>query len=125
MDVEDQIPPTLPLQKGAIPPLWKEGLGEISTTICLFNYGLLSKFHGSIRLGGKSLILILSQSRQRVLIMARPLCVNIQDLTPSFTPLEIVPRCSAEGLGFIIIPAGFNAPLGFESQRLEFLTGFT
>jgi hypothetical protein len=22
MDVEDQIPPTLPLQKGGIPPLW-------------------------------------------------------------------------------------------------------
>jgi len=57
--------------------------------------------------------------------MARPVCVNIRDLTPSFTPLEIMPRCSAEGLGFIIIPAGFNAPLGFESQRLEFLTGFT
>ena len=36
----------------------------------------------------------------------------------SFTPLEIMPRCSAAGLGFIIIPAGFNAPL-------EFLTGFT
>ena len=35
-----------------------------------------------------------------------------------FTPLEIKPRCSAAGLGFIIIPAGFNAPL-------EFLTGFT
>ena len=35
-----------------------------------------------------------------------------------FTPLEIMPRCSAAGLGFIIIPAGFNAPL-------EFLTGFT
>ncbi len=57
--------------------------------------------------------------------MARPLCVNIRDLAPSFTPLEIMPRCSAEGLGFIIIPAGFNAPLGFESQRLEFLMGFT
>ena len=42
-----------------------------------------------------------------------------------FTPLEIMPRCSAPGLGFIIIPAGFNAPLGFELQRLEFLTGFT
>jgi len=35
-----------------------------------------------------------------------------------FTPLEIMPRCSAAGLGFRIIPAGFNAPL-------EFLTGFT
>ncbi len=57
--------------------------------------------------------------------MVRSLCVNVQDLAPSFTPLEIMPRCSAEGLGFIIIPAGFNAPLGFESQRLEFLTGFT
>ena len=35
-----------------------------------------------------------------------------------FTPLEIMPRCSAAGLDFRIIPAGFNAPL-------EFLTGFT
>ena len=43
---------------------------------------------------------------------------------------------AAAGLQFRIIPAGFipfrdksltgfNAPLGFESQRLEFLTGFT
>ena len=32
---------------------------------------------------------------------------------------------AAGGLDFRIIPAGFNAPLGFESQRLEFLTGFT
>ena len=35
-----------------------------------------------------------------------------------FTPLEIMPRCSAAGLDFRIIPAGFYAPL-------EFLTGFT
>jgi len=35
-----------------------------------------------------------------------------------FTPLEIMPRCSAAGSDFRIIPAGFNAPL-------EFLTGFT
>jgi hypothetical protein len=35
-----------------------------------------------------------------------------------FTPLEIMPRCSAAGLDLRIIPAGFNAPL-------EFLTGFT
>ena len=35
-----------------------------------------------------------------------------------FTPLEIMPRYSAAGLDFRIIPAGFNAPL-------EFLTGFT
>jgi hypothetical protein len=35
-----------------------------------------------------------------------------------FTPLEIMPHCSAAGLDFRIIPAGFNAPL-------EFLTGFT
>ena len=42
MDVEDQIPPTLPLQKGEFPLFGKEGLGEIFTTICLFNYGFLS-----------------------------------------------------------------------------------
>ena len=35
-----------------------------------------------------------------------------------FTPLEIMPRCSAAGLDLRIIPAEFNAPL-------EFLTGFT
>jgi hypothetical protein len=35
-----------------------------------------------------------------------------------FTPLEIMPRCSAAGLDFRIIQAGFNA-------LLEFLTGFT
>ena len=35
-----------------------------------------------------------------------------------FTPLEIMPRCSAAELDFKIIPEGFNAPL-------EFLTGFT
>jgi len=35
-----------------------------------------------------------------------------------FTPLEIIPRCSATGLDSRIIPAGFNAPP-------EFLTGFT
>jgi len=35
-----------------------------------------------------------------------------------FTPLEIMPHCSAAGLDFIKISAGFNA-------SLEFLTGFT
>jgi len=35
-----------------------------------------------------------------------------------FTPLEIMPHCSAARLGFIIISAGFYDPL-------EFLTGFT
>jgi len=30
-----------------------------------------------------------------------------------FTPLEIMPRCSAVGLHFRIIPVGFNVPLGF------------
>jgi hypothetical protein len=34
------------------------------------------------------------------------------------TPLEIMPRCSAAGSDFRIIPGGFNAPL-------EFLTGLT
>jgi hypothetical protein len=36
-----------------------------------------------------------------------------------------MPRCSAVRLDFRIIPAEFNTRLGFESQRLEFLTGFT
>jgi len=43
-----------------------------------------------------------------------------------FTPLEIMPRCSAAGLDFRIIPAGFSTP-PVESlwvERLEFLTGF-
>jgi hypothetical protein len=30
-------------QKGDFPLFGKEGLGEIFTTICLFNYGLVSK----------------------------------------------------------------------------------
>jgi hypothetical protein len=48
MDIEDQIPPPLPLQKGGISPFWQRGIslpagrqGEIFKTICLFNYGLL------------------------------------------------------------------------------------
>jgi hypothetical protein len=32
------------LQKGGIPLFGKEGLGEISSTICLLNYGFLSKY---------------------------------------------------------------------------------
>ncbi len=42
MDVEDQILPILPLQKGGIPLFGKEGLGEIFATMCLLNYGFLS-----------------------------------------------------------------------------------
>ena len=41
------------------------------------------------------------------------------------TPLEMMRRCSAAGSGPRIIPAEFDPPLGFESQRLEFLTGRT
>jgi len=37
----------------------------------------------------------------------------------------MMPHCPAAGLGPRIMPAGFDAPLGFESQRLEFLTGLT
>ncbi|MDI7259794.1 MAG: 3-oxoacyl-ACP reductase family protein [Thermodesulfobacteriota bacterium] len=44
--------------------------------------------------------------------------LNVSGGIELFTPLEIMPRCSAAGLDFRIIPAGFNAPL-------EFLTGFT
>jgi hypothetical protein len=51
--------------------------------------------------------------------------LSLLHIPPQFTPLEIMPRCSAAGLDFRIIPAGFNSPLGFESYRLEFLTGFT
>jgi hypothetical protein len=43
MDTEDEIPPSLPLQKGGIPLFGKEGLGEILEGACLVNYGLLSK----------------------------------------------------------------------------------
>ncbi len=43
-------------------------------------------------------------------------CLDIKLLL--FTPLEIMPHCSAAGLDFTIIPVEFNAPL-------EFLTGFT
>jgi hypothetical protein len=42
---------------------------------------------------------------------------NQKLISLTFTPLEIMPRCTATGLHFSTIPAGFNAPL-------EFLTGF-
>src|SRR4030042_467087 len=42
-----------------------------------------------------------------------------------FAPLEIMARCSAAGLHFRIIPAGFNAPSVSTRTELEFLTGFT
>jgi len=46
-----------------------------------------------------------------------------------FTPLEIMPRSSAAGLDFRMIPAGFipfrdKSLTGFNAP-LEFLTGFT
>ena len=43
MDTEDLIPPSLPLQKGEIPPLWQGGVRGDFGRICLINYGLLSK----------------------------------------------------------------------------------
>jgi hypothetical protein len=46
------------------------------------------------------------------------LCLFQSKISMNFTPLEIMPRCSAAVLDFRIIPAGFNA-------TLEFLTGFT
>src|SRR4030042_3296847 len=42
MDTEDLIPPSLPLQKGEIPPLWQRGVRGDFGRICLINYGLLS-----------------------------------------------------------------------------------
>jgi hypothetical protein len=36
-----------------------------------------------------------------------------------------MPRYYAAGLRLGIIPVGFNALFGFESQPMEFLTGFT
>jgi len=36
MDIVDQIPPRLPLQKGGMPLFRKEGFGEIFTTVYLF-----------------------------------------------------------------------------------------
>jgi len=50
-----------------------------------------------------------------------PLALGIKDpllFGYIFTPLEIMPRCTAAGLDLRIIPVGFNVPL-------EFLTGFT
>jgi len=37
-----------------------------------------------------------------------------------FTLVEMMPAALQQGLG---LPVGSDAPLGFESQRLEFLTG--
>jgi len=52
MDIEGQIPPPLPClpagrlyKREEFPLFGKEGSGEIFTTICLFNYGLISKPH--------------------------------------------------------------------------------
>ncbi|MBM4352112.1 MAG: hypothetical protein FJ106_19750 [Deltaproteobacteria bacterium] len=69
-------------------------------------------------------------------------------LSKVFIPLEIMPRCSLRARGppsgaeaplgrslgrrlqwglrahCRLIPTGFNASLGFESKRLEFLTAF-
>jgi len=42
MDTGDLIPPSLPLQKGEIPPLWQRGVRGDFGRICLINYGLLS-----------------------------------------------------------------------------------
>jgi hypothetical protein len=49
--------------------------------------------------------------------MVLPCLVILVLFSIPFTPLEIMPSCSAAGLDFRIIPAGFNAPM-------EFLTGF-
>src|SRR5512135_535899 len=40
IDIKDEIPPSLPLQKGGIPLFGKEGLGEIFGRACLVNFGL-------------------------------------------------------------------------------------
>jgi hypothetical protein len=53
-----------------------------------------------------------------MVIFLRSIQIHLIKQKGCFTPLEIMPRCSAAGLDFRIIPAGFNAPL-------EFLTGFT
>ena len=45
-------------------------------------------------------------------------CHFCKSKNPCVYPVRNNARCSAEGLDFRIIPAGFNAPL-------EFLTGFT
>src|SRR4030043_174882 len=42
MDTGDLIPPSLPLQKGEIPPLWQRGVRGDFGRMCLINYGLLS-----------------------------------------------------------------------------------
>jgi hypothetical protein len=54
MDIGGQIPAPLPClpagrlyKREEFPLFGKEGLGEIFTTICLFNYGLLSKYEAA------------------------------------------------------------------------------
>src|SRR4030066_2526414 len=54
-----------------------------------------------------------------------PFLYPVRNNAPLLCPVHHAVQGSAAELDFRIIPAGFNAPLGFESQRLEFLTGFT
>ncbi len=49
----------------------------------------------------------------------------VRNGVPMLCPVDHAVHGFAAGLDPRITPAGFDALLGFESQRLEFLTGFT
>ena len=51
MDTGDQIPPSLPLQKREIPPLWQRGVRGDSRENMSFNYGLLNESHSMVLRG--------------------------------------------------------------------------
>jgi len=78
-----------------------------------------------------TMIMELTRKERRVLVtfdkhFANLLLYPVRNNAPLLPPGQRPSGpAAAAGLDFRIIPAGFNAPLGFESQRLEFLTGFT
>jgi hypothetical protein len=57
-------------------------------------------------------------------VISRRSVYPVRNEAPLIYPVHHAVQGSAAGFGPKIIP-GFDAPLGFESQRLEFLTGFT
>jgi len=61
------------------------------------------------------------EKKVRKRIKMRKMCSRfifypVRNNVPLLCPVHHAVQGSAVGLGFIIIPAGFNAPLGFESR---------